>query len=269
MCRVLDSADEDKNNFVRRKRLCYGCLGPGHEVMNCDRRLRPCSNCRRRHTELIPCDVSVASAFFTGGSSFCKPTYSRTCPVVLCHRSDPDKRVEGLAIIDEGSAVTLVNGNILSRLEIPEQKFSSSYLSVNTVDINMPTQSIRVIKGLNVARLSDPEARFEIKSCVEWKKLPCAVQEIPSPEEVAQFEELKHLTCQFPPVDPSWLTLMLIGRDCLWAMTHLQYIAPKAETPLAIQTPLDWTLVGPKPSLVGPKPLEKAGQLPFCASEEK
>lgn len=65
----------------------------------------------------------------------------------------------------------------------------------------MLPKSYRIAKSLNVARLSDPETLFEIKECVEWKKVPRAVSEIPTTEEVAQVEELKHLTCQFPSVD--------------------------------------------------------------------
>ena len=256
----LGSSDEDRYSFVWKKGLCFGCLESGHLCRNCNRQPKPCSNCKRRHNELISCGAPGVTAMFTGGSSFRKPTYGKTCPVVLCHNSNPDKRIEGLAIIDEGSCITLVDGNVLSRLEIPEQEFSSSPLSVITVDRSMLTKNYRTVKGLSVARLTDPEARFQIKECVEWKKLPSAIDELPSPEEVANFKELKHLTSQFPPVDPAWPTLMLIGRDCLWAMTHSQYIAPKGETPMAIQTPLGWTLVGPKPS-------KKTDPLPFTEKE--
>lgn len=42
--------------------------------------------------------------------------------VVLCHRSNPGRRVEGLAIIDEGLAVTFVEGSVLLSLGIPEKE---------------------------------------------------------------------------------------------------------------------------------------------------
>ena len=111
----------------------------------------------------------------------------------------------------------------------------------------MPSKKYRVVKGLSVAPLSNPGVHYEIDQCLEWKKLPRAVDDVPSPEEVAQIEELEHLASQFPQVNPSWPTLMLIGRDCLWAMSPTQYCAPKRGGPMAIQTPLGWTLVGPKP----------------------
>lgn len=265
--RFTDASEEDKRDLVWRKRLCLGCLSPNHSIKNYDDRPRVCPKCSRKHSDIIPCSGSKVSFLFTGGSSFHKPTYSRTVSVVLRHCSKSDKKLEGLAIIDEGSATTLVNGSFLSGLDIPEQSLSSAVIKVTTVGGEMLPKSYRTIKGLRTSGLSNSKVSHNLGECVEWKELQRDVDEIPSPEEVAQFEELKHLSSQFPPVDLTWPTLMLIGRDNMWAMTHAQYVATKVEEgfelrkiPVAIQTPLGWTLVGPKPS-------KKAGPLPFNKKE--
>merc|ERR1712240_828334 len=51
-------------------------------------------------------------------------------------------------------------------------------------------------------------------------------------------------------------TLMLIGRDCAQAQTHLQTVSSEDRHQLAIQTPLGWTIMG--------KPAQTTLPLPTC-----
>ena len=150
-------------------------------------------------------------------------TYSRTCPVLLSHRSNPNKTIKGLAVIDEGSAVTLVGKDALSQLYIPRQDVSPTPIVITTVDRTSPRHNVHSVRGLRVAPLMDPASYDEIQECVEWKNLPQSIGEVANPEEVSRISEFKHLENQFPPVDPSWPTLLLLGRDCLWAMQHAPF----------------------------------------------
>lgn len=85
----------------------------------------------------------------------------------MFHRSDSTRWVEGLAIVDEGSAITLVSGAALSSLEIPDDHFSSTSVVVTTIDRTMPSDKQRMVKGLRMYPLRNPTACTEISSCVE------------------------------------------------------------------------------------------------------
>ena len=71
----------------------------------------------------------AASTFRIGG-----PAYSLTCRVELFHESNPSRVVRGLAILDNGSAVTLVNQELLRKLYIPRTSTTQIHLPLNTVD---------------------------------------------------------------------------------------------------------------------------------------
>ena len=43
---------DEKHNFIRSRRLCFGCLRYGHSNRDCQRRLR-CSKCDRQHPTLL------------------------------------------------------------------------------------------------------------------------------------------------------------------------------------------------------------------------
>lgn len=251
-------SQQERQAFVRDQQLCFGCLMKGHLVGNCPTKPTRCNSCRRIHNDLIGCTFIIPNPIKPAGmwstnSPTHYPTYCRTCPVWLSHRSDPTKTVKGLAIIDEGSAVTLVGKEVLSQLQIPSQHLSPTPFMITTGDRTTPLHTQRSVRGLRVAPLVEPASYAEISECIEWKNLPQSIGEVATPEEVARMSGLEHLKNLFPPVDPSWPTLVLLGRDCLWAMQHKQFIPPKENGPMAVHTPLGWALIGPKQHISRPE----------------
>ena len=53
---------------------------------------------------------------------------------------------------------------------------------------------------------------------------------------------LSHLAKNFPN-KKEWPTIILIGRDCAQLQKHLQYVSSEDKHQLAVQTPLDWTIM--------------------------
>ena len=242
---------QERHTLAGQKQLCFGCLDNGHQVRDCPTRPVRCGKCSMAHNELIGCSTFAptppnAVNMNSTASSTKGSTYSRTCAVLLSHRSNPEITVKGLAIIDEGAAITLVGKDVLSRLTVPRKDFSIAPMQVITVDRTTPVRMQRSVKGLRVAPIMDPASYAEISECIEWKNLQHASNEVATPEEVSQIPEFEHLEGQFPHVDSSWPTLVLLGRDSLWAMQHKQFIPPLENGPMAVHTPLGWALVGPK-----------------------
>ena len=60
---------------------------------------------------------------------------------------------------------------------------------------------------------------------------------------------LAQYSANFPP-KKQWNTAILLGRDCSWAMRHKTVNDPEKDENLMMEeTPLGWTLTGPKPTV--------------------
>ena len=64
---------------------------------------------------------------------------------------------------------------------------------------------------------------------------------------MAAIPELNHLCKDFPPSRETWPTLLLIGRDNVWAMGFRDQLDQrKPGHPMAAKMSLGWALMGPK-----------------------
>ena len=142
--------------------------------------------------------------------------------------------------------------SILTKLNIPQEDLTPSILTTSTVNGILQKEST-IIKNLLITPLNgDSSISLEYaRTC----HIPDAQKDVPSPQEVLSIPGLSHLAEKFPPKE-NWPTLMLIGRDCAQAQTHLQTVKSEDRHQLAIQTPLGWTIMG--------KPAHFTRPLPTC-----
>ncbi len=79
------------------------------------------------------------------------------------------------------------------------------------------------------------------------ENLPNSIKEIPTHDYLLKtpgFEELKE---SFPEKNPQWYTIILIGRDCMWAHENAKDRKPTgSDYPIARHTKLGWVLMGNK-----------------------
>ena len=124
--------------------------------------------------------------------------------------------------------------SILTKLNIPQEDLTPSILTTSTVNGILQKEST-IIKNLLITPLNgDSSISLEYaRTC----HIPDAQKDVPSPQEVLSIPGLSHLAEKFPPKE-NWPTLMLIGRDCAQAQTHLQTVSSEDRHQLAIQTPL-------------------------------
>ena len=142
--------------------------------------------------------------------------------------------------------------SVLTKLNIPQEDLTPITNSTVTVHGVQTHESI-AIKGLLITPLNgDPPISLD---SARTMPLPDVRDDVPSPQEVLSIPGLSHLAEKFPPKE-NWPTLMLIGRDCAQAQTHLQTVSSEDRHQLAIQTPLGWTIMG--------KPAQTTRPLPTC-----
>ena len=70
---------------------------------------------------------------------------------------------------------------------------------------------------------------WKLEECVSFEYLPSAAKDIASAEEVKEVKEFEHLHKEFPENPDYYPTILLIGRDNLWAMEHLDKIKAPAD----------------------------------------
>ena len=174
-------------------------------------------------------------------------TYGPTIPVHLTHPSCPEKIIQGLALIDNQSTSTWIDGAVDALLRVDPRFVSQEKIKLTTMDrINAEHQG-RMITGLQIAPYhKTTDVLWQFTELPEWHEryiTPVATK-VASVEDVrdmapsvAQFNE------NFPERRPAWETLILIGRDCLWAMQ--QETVNDDDGLIVSRTPLGWTLVGP------------------------
>ena len=143
-------------------------------------------------------------------------SFSRTCPVLLSH-SKSVCPIEGLAIIDDHSTLTLINPFIVKELQIAQRDCTASAFTTTTVN-GIQHKETLIVKNLLITPLSGdaPILINEARTC----QLPHVLSDVPTPQEVLSIPGLSHLAEKFPS-KKEWPTLILIGRDCAHAQKHL------------------------------------------------
>ena len=143
--------------------------------------------------------------------------YSHIRLAVLLSHSKSKHSIKGLAIIDDQSTFSFVVPSILKELSIPQEDLTPETHSTVTVQGIQIHESI-TIKDLLITPLNgDPSIPLD---SARTMPLPNVLHNVPSLLEVSYIPGLSHLAEKFPAKE-HWPTLMLIGRDCARAQTHL------------------------------------------------
>ena len=183
-----------------------------------------------------------------------RSTYGPCVMVRLSHPSSPGKYVEGAAILDNHSTGTWVYEGLCDSLEVEDQFIEHESFTLSTMESDGVRHEGRAIRGLEIApcvvpRNGEPQV-WSLPKCME-RGIPSVEEEVASYEDVQRMKpHLAQYCGNFPP-KTQWTqnTVILIGRDCDWAMLHTTKNSPEKDKNLMMEeTPLGWTLTGPKPT---------------------
>ncbi|KAJ8001006.1 hypothetical protein DPEC_G00186330 [Dallia pectoralis] len=222
----------ERPNYIRDKKLCYGCLKPGHSARDCRHR-HSCDQCKGKHPTALHDDnykregseseppetnqsAAATSLSIAGeGSS----NTSKVIPVWVSSKNDPTAEKLVYALLDTQSDTTFIDQDVSDVLNV--DKFP--------VKLKLTTMSGRDTVDLPVAYTKD---------CI-----PVNRSHIPTCETAKQWSHLAEIVDEIQPLKDCAVGL-LIGYNCSRAMAPRQVLLGGDEEPYAVRTDLGWIIVG-------------------------
>ena len=236
---------DDRKDFVREKGLCFGCLRPGHISSKCYERLT-CKRCEKKHPSVLHdpnwkpkskgerhrnkrepdkegIDKTDNNRRDRVNNAFTEcsiteagdvPVNMGIVPVWIYHKSNPDKKSEVYALLDNGSGGTFIKENTLRRLRIDGD---DATLVLTTMH---GTQEIvtKAVSGLVAVNYQQSNIRLELPRSYVRQQIPADREEIPNPEVTSQFPHLQKVSKQLMPYMEDVEIGLQIGLNCPGAL---------------------------------------------------
>ena len=101
--------------------------------------------------------------------------------------------MEGLAIIDDQASISIVDPIIIDNLQIKESDMEDTTLSTTTIQGTSHPEQCRLLHGLHASSI-DGSNPITLPSVYLHKKLPNAIDEVPTQEAISSIPGLQHLT---------------------------------------------------------------------------
>ena len=239
---------EERKNFIKENRICFGCLIQGHMSRYCRRR-STCEVCQKRHPTLLhdyslaaESDCSTTALEETATALAMARSDSTSCtsmivPVWVSHTSGLDETLT-YALLDTQSSVSFISEELA---EATKAQGHPVKLTLSTLTSTTEIES-QAIVNLNVRRYNS-NATVCIKKCYT-KDLPVTDPcHIPTSETARSWPHLSHLAQEIPSLQDCGVH-MLIGYDCMRALEPQEVVSGDENRPYAIRTMLGWSIVG-------------------------
>ncbi|KAI2645663.1 Cold shock protein 1 [Labeo rohita] len=259
-CTVLAKrSHKEKLEFLKKQKVCFGCLGIGHISRDCKKRIT-CRVCGFKHPSILHVFrqdktvepkqaignalISVQSNSLTGaGGDACALSILPVC----VKAKNGTKIVETYAFLDPGSSSTFCTESLMEKLNLSGKKLN---ILLKTMNQDKLTSSY-VLKDLEVAGLDQTHYCY-LPEVYTQKSMPVSKANIPTQSDLARWPYLNHVT--LPLIEAG--VELLIGANVPEALEPWQVVRGQRNGPYAVKTILGWTVNGPL------KGMEKDGT--FC-----
>ena len=143
----------DRYAAVRKKRLCYGCLGKGHAIKDC--KVHPCgiNGCTKRHNRLLHSEnqmdegshaVNVSAATFNQSNQV--TSFLQMVPVSV---QSGGNRLTTYAFLDNGSTVSFIDQSVKDQLQAKGTDVTLNIAGIHGTQ-DLRTEKVPItIKGLH------------------------------------------------------------------------------------------------------------------------
>ncbi|XP_060596015.1 uncharacterized protein LOC132750093 [Ruditapes philippinarum] len=264
-CRkFLAKTVDERKDFARENKLCFGCLRSGHISKKCENR-KKCKTCTKFHpTSLHGSAVNFKKSqsgpdlknsekdkpdegndknpqsgisLLNNAGAHCKT--SMIVPVFVSHCDSPEREVLVYALLDTQSDTTFVLSNTCDSLGVYGAPVS---LVLSTMHAENKTIQSHRVRGL-VVRGFDSTLKIPLPNAFCRDTIPGNRDHIPTPEVAKLWPHLEDIAGNLMPLSECEFGL-LIGYNCARALMPREIIPPSGNGPYGQRTDLGWSIVG-------------------------
>lgn len=255
---------EKRADVIKEKSLCLRCLEPGHRGSTCERtkscgtdgctgkhhyllhgapRIYPKSNHRTTKTngtaQSQTTDASSNSPTFSGSTAASRSGKGTLLPIVPVFLKSHGVQVRALALLDNGSEVTLLTEATARRLKLSGPEEATRIATVNGTE--SPKLSMRV--SFQVASI-DQGAVFDVEGALTVKTLNLSQQNVDLERLKTKWPHLSDIPLQETTIEN---VSVIIGMDhpALLTTYDVRFDPARQRAPRAILTPFGWCVIGP------------------------
>ena len=242
----ISSSINVKNEFVKANKLCWNCLGKGHNIKNCQSKHRcKVANCNKRHHTLLHNDnVTPPPATnppppvhqgppdnpndtVTSNHFKLSKTFLQILPVIITNGT---KIVHTNALLDAGSDATLIREDIAHILNL---RGENKTLEIGNALLNSSSVQSEIVSFI-VSSSSHPE-KISIDNAFVVPNLNVRYHKIDINKIRSSFPSFKDI--ELPKLNNTDVTI-LIGADFPKLHIHKDFKYISDEDPCAVKTEL-------------------------------
>ena len=207
-------------DWVQREKACNRCFSKGHRPEQCWRE-RSCkkNGCQEKHHPLLHAAKPAESAVPVG--VVCGQEYTVLMKTVCVRVQGPEKAVDCIAYLDEGSAITLMKTSLAEEIGCGGETTPLRILTLNGISEQVAKKVTANIQS------SDTSQSFDLNPVYAVEHLPL---ENPTPVS-------KNLENQFPELKGYHLPLQSESPSFLIGLDHADLIACREARPLSSNGP--------------------------------
>ncbi|KAJ0068359.1 hypothetical protein NL108_005935 [Boleophthalmus pectinirostris] len=227
---------KEKMDFLRERRLCFGCLCAGHLRRDCEN-IPTCDICGRLHHVVLHINRNGEPAT----SQTCGLTGAGTnncfLPIVPVRvkSSKCDKAIDVYAFLDPGSSTTFCSEDLMKRLNLPGKR---THFVLQTMGQERVV-SAHSLTGLKVSAL-ETDIFYELPDVFTQNKMPVNADSVATEKDLTRWQYLSKV--KVPSIKAN--VDLIIGSNAPKLLEPLEVILSQQDGPYAIKTALGWAVNG-------------------------
>ena len=235
-------SDEEKSNYIKESKRCFGCLRTGHYTKDCPDR-HQCKVCNKRHPTVLHREEKpeVKPEGTRAMSTQCEgtPNTTNVIPVWISSKTNPQIEKLVYALLDTQSDGTFIDESLCNTLTTQGEPVKLKLTTLLGRDAIIDTNKVTglQIRGYTSRKLIDLPTTYTRET------IPLDRESIPTFETANRWPHLKTISQEIPPLLDADVGL-LVGYNCLIAFTPRDTITGKDGEPYGVKTDLGWSIVG-------------------------
>ena len=237
----------ERENFIKTKGLCFGCLNTGHRYKDCETKMK-CTKCDRMHPSCLHRMKSTSDDVrrSTNNDASNKEINMKTrdnerivCPAVavVIRNKLNGKKIEAFAALDNYSTSSYMNAELIEKLDLLSEEKS---LNVQTIEGDAQCINVSVVKNLIITNLAG-NSKNKLAKVYAKNKWPFTEKDSPSVRDIENITLDKNIPFNFI----SGKIEILIGMDNPDILQPRETVKGKKNGPYATRHILGWALNGP------------------------